>query len=62
VLARLAPAWSAFVELGVRYDAYINCVVESYDGDRPAIPFDRDTVGRVAELRAAIDVDLYVLD
>lgn len=62
VLEQLKPAWPVLVELGRRYDVEIACVVRSFGGDRPSMHFDKDSVKRIAELNAALDIDLYVFD
>jgi hypothetical protein len=62
VLRQLRPCWPRLVDLCTRYEAGLNCVVKSYGGDRPALPFDKEVVRRCAELGAWIDVDLYVFD
>ena len=62
VLERLRPSWSEFARLGAQYEAIISCVVKSYGGDRPPITFEPEVVKRVAELNAALDVDLYVFN
>jgi hypothetical protein len=61
LLTRLEPVWKAAVALGKGHYAEFSCVVYSYGGDRPAISFDNDVVRQIAELNAALDVDLYVL-
>ncbi len=42
-------------------DAEVTCVIYSYEGDRPAIFYESEQVRRLAELRAALNVDLYIL-
>ena len=61
ILERLESGWRSIVELCLRYDAAITCVVKSYGGDRPLISFDKDTIKKIAELNADLDVDLYIL-
>lgn len=60
VVRQLLPAWEVLRDLGARHEAEMLCVVSSFGGDRPAINFDKDVVRRLAELNAAIGVDLYV--
>lgn len=60
VLQQLKPGWLSLVELGSRNQAKVYCVVRSYGGARPALIFKRGIVKQVAELNAAIEIDLYV--
>ncbi len=61
VLRQLRPGWLALEDLCLRYQAKLFCVVRSYGGARPALIFNKEIVKQVAELSAAIEIDLYVL-
>jgi len=58
VIAQLTVHWPDIVQLCLQYEAMVNCVCRVYD-TFPAIHFGRETVRRVAELNAWIDVDCY---
>ncbi len=58
VIAQLTPKWPDVVHLCLQYQAMINCVCSIYDAS-PVIHFGRETIKRVAELNAWIDVDYY---
>jgi hypothetical protein len=51
-----------FIKVCTKYHPDLVCVIHSYGGDRPAIPFDREIIKELAVLNASIDIDLYVLD
>ncbi len=61
VLGRLEPAWREFVELGIRFDAEMSCAVYSYEAQTPAIHLGKEIIGRLSELYAEIDIDVYCL-
>lgn len=52
VLQKLQPSWQKLVDICYQYDAEISCVIYSYEAQAPAIHFDKDIIGRVAELNA----------
>ncbi len=63
IFEKLRSSWESLVNLCHLYDAEISCVVYVDVGDSvPAIHFDQDTIQKVAELNAEIDVDLYYLE
>lgn len=61
VLRKFQATWPEAVRLSEQYDAEIQCVIYCYGREVPSIHFDKETVVRVAELGAGIDVDLYAL-
>jgi hypothetical protein len=61
LLRRLGSGWRALVDLGRRYDAEVDCAVYCYGGVRPAIHLSEEQLHRLAELNAALDIDLYIL-
>jgi len=60
VLDGLRPRWSSVVPLTEIYATEIECVVKSYGGDRPALHIDAEVLKSIADLNAALDIDLYV--
>lgn len=61
VLERLKPSWQHLVKMCTRYYTEIECIIYVYGDDSPAIHFNRETLKRISELNAEIDIDLYVL-
>jgi hypothetical protein len=62
LLAQLQPAWSPLTGLCARYDGEFSCVIRLHPDDQaPAMHFANDVIGRIAELNAEIDIDLYIL-
>ena len=61
VMAKLEGAWDTFVRVSAEHEAWLNCVIYSHGGDRPAIGLERGVLKRLAELNAQLDVDLHVL-
>lgn len=59
VLDQLRPHWQQFVELGKRFDTTLECVVETFAYDRPAIALKKEVIKLLSELDAEFDVDLY---
>ena len=62
LLDRIAPFIENFVKVCEKYPPELVCVIYSYGGDGPAIPFDRKVIRELAALNASIDIDLYVRD
>lgn len=60
LLDRIAPVKEKFIEVSKKYSLDLTCVIRSYGGDRPAIPFDREIIKELAVLNTSIDIDLYV--
>lgn len=62
VLARLRAGWAPLKGLAAQFGAEISCVLYvTYGGGTPSVNLDKDTVARIADLTADIDIDLYVL-
>jgi hypothetical protein len=57
LLARLRPAWPAFVELGREHEASVLVVVET--NINPLMGFEAQDLTALAELRVAIEFDMY---
>ncbi|MEP7012501.1 MAG: DUF4279 domain-containing protein [Acidobacteriota bacterium] len=60
LLGRLEPARDSFDSLGEAYREF-SCVIFANDGV-PEIHFSHDTLQRIVELGASIDVDLYCME
>jgi hypothetical protein len=61
LLARLRPAWAAFVDLGRRYDANIDAAIYLLEAQGPLIEVLPDVAAALHELNATIGFDLYAL-
>lgn len=61
VLEQLKPSWQPLVKMCTRYYTEIECVIYVFGDDSPAIHFNRETLKRISELNAEIDIDLYIL-
>jgi hypothetical protein len=59
LLARMRPAWPTFVALGHRYDAELSVGVFMRRAQGPLVEVVPDVVAAIAELNAAIWLDLY---
>ena len=62
VLHQIAPFKEKFRKVTAKYPPMLACVIYTYDGDRPAIVFERNVVMELADLNALIDIDLYIFD
>ena len=62
ILHQIAPFKENFRKVAAKYPPMLTCVIYSYDGDRPAIVFERDVVKELADLNALINIDLYIFD
>ena len=61
-LDQLQIGWQPLVDLCKRYDAELACAIYLYfEGQSPAIHFDKEIIQRIAALNAEIDIDIYVL-
>lgn len=61
LLRHIGPRIKAFKKLPEGSEVYLSCVVYSYNGDRPKIYFDKNTIKKLKTLGTSIDLDLYVL-
>jgi hypothetical protein len=61
LVERLRPALPALTDISHRHRSEIDCVIKSYDGDRPEIYFDHDIVNFAAQVNAVIGIDLYIM-
>lgn len=63
IMERLKPHTAKLQEISTRLklNPLLSCVLYVEDSDRPSVQFDSDIVQWLAELHAAIDVDLYYL-
>lgn len=63
LIDKLNPAWSILVQLiNNSCCAQISIKINAYDDDIPAINFAPETIKKIAEINAAIDIDLYILN
>jgi hypothetical protein len=63
ILERLEPAWDRFVELSQRFEPQVVCVVHVEAGDSvPSMALTAETIRKLAEIGASLDIDLYVMD
>lgn len=60
VLDQLQAGWASLKGVSARFDSEISCVLY-IKSVNPPVHFDKDTVARIAELGAEIDIDIYVL-
>ena len=60
LLSVLDPAKEAIRDLSAAYHVEVSCVVRAEDFV-PALSFQPETVNQIAELGAALDIDLYCL-
>lgn len=61
LMGKIIPLQMNFTKVCPLYETTISCVIYSYEKDRPSIFFDKETVDLVAQLKASIDIDLYVM-
>ena len=61
LLARLRPAWSAFVDLGRRYEATIEAAIYCYEVQGPLVQVVPDVASAISELNATLGFDIYAL-
>jgi hypothetical protein len=59
LLARMRPAWAAFVDLGRRYDARVEAAIYCLGATGPLIQVLPDVTAAIAELDATLGFDLY---
>jgi hypothetical protein len=62
LFALLEPAWPALIQLGTKWETYIECFVKIYDGPPDGEPwygFRSRHVRRAAELGASLAIDDY---
>jgi hypothetical protein len=59
LLERMGPGWAALKGLDCRHHVELSLTVVMHGGDEPELGFDAETVERLAQVRAHIDVDLY---
>jgi hypothetical protein len=62
ILKILQPGWSVLTELCNHYNAELSCYIYVEDEDMrvPAIHFNKETIQKVSELGAEIDIDMYL--
>jgi Domain of unknown function (DUF4279) len=63
LIDKLNPVWSILIQL-INNSCYaqISIKIDAYDDDIPAINFAPETIKKIAEINAAIDIDLYILN
>lgn len=59
LLQRMAPGWSALKQISAGYYIELALAITMRGGDRPELHFDAADIGKLAEVNAHIDVDLY---
>ena len=62
ILNKIKPFKINFIEASKKYNTYLMCLVESYEGDRPSIVFNKDIVKELADMNTEISIDLYIYD
>src|SRR5947209_20631878 len=61
IIEVVKPSWEKFVDLGRRYGTGFYCRVYLYEAQGPEIYLESTVIKRVAELGAAVDIDVYCL-
>ena len=61
LIARLRPAWEAFIDLGRRHKASVGAAITSYGAQGPLVQVSPDVSAALAEINATLGFDLYAL-
>lgn len=61
LLARLRPAWSAFVDLGVHFDASVDAAIYCLEAQGPLVQLLPDVAAALHDLNARLGFDIYAL-
>jgi len=61
LITRLKPSWSAFVELGQRYEATVDVVICCREAQGPLIQLLPDVAAALSDLGATLSFDIYAL-
>lgn len=61
ILNKINSRYDKLIEMSKKCKVYLNCVVTMYNGDRPFIKFDKESIKILHELNAEIEFDIYNL-
>jgi hypothetical protein len=61
LLARLRPGWTAFVDLGNRFEASVETAIYCLEAQGPLVQLLPDVAGALHELNATLGFDIYAL-
>jgi hypothetical protein len=61
LIARMRPAWAAFVDLGRRFDADVEAAIYLLGAQGPLVQVLPDVSAALAEMNATLGFDLYAI-
>jgi Domain of unknown function (DUF4279) len=61
LLARMRPAWDRFVELGDRYDAFVEAAIHCSESQCPLVEVEPAVSAALSELNATLGFDIWTI-